>query len=152
MKVYFFAPTCVPECNAVTAGAEITDQDIGEMLDWNGIVGLGEVMDFKGVISGNEKMMKILAVGRSKNAVIDGHCVFLSGKELNAYIAAGPEADHENFTTESAIEKLRSGMYLKLRGPHVLIPRQLVTELTTLPTPSHIHVRTDDAVPDILTI
>ncbi|MGO9644312.1 MAG: adenine deaminase [Candidatus Bathyarchaeia archaeon] len=152
MKVYFFAPTCVPECNAVTAGAEITDQDIGEMLDWNGIVGLGEVMDFKGVISGNEKMMKILAVGRSKNAVIDGHCVFLSGKELNAYIAAGPEADHENFTVESAIEKLRSGMYLKLRGPHVLQTREMVKELTKLPKPWNIIFVTDDVMPDILKI
>ena len=150
MKVYFFAPTCVPECNAVTAGAEITDQDIGEMLDWQGIVGLGEVMDFNGVISGNEKMMKILAVGRSRNVVIDGHCVFLSGKELNAYIAAGPEADHENFTVESAIEKLRSGMYLKLRGPHVLQTREMVKELTKLPKPWNIIFVTDDVMPDLL--
>jgi len=150
MKVYLFAPTCVPECNAVTAGAEITDRDIREMLDWNGIVGLGEVMDFNGVISSNEKMMKILAVGRSKNAVIDGHCVFLSGKELNAYIAAGPEADHENFTAKSAIEKLRSGMYLKLRGPHVLQTREMIEELTKLPTPWNIIFVTDDVMPDIL--
>ena len=150
MKVYFFAPTCVPECDAVTAGAEITDRDIGEMLDWNGIVGLGEVMDFQGVISGSEKMMKILAAGHSRTTVIDGHCVFLSGKELNAYIAAGPEADHENFTVESTLEKLRSGMYVKLRGPHVLRTSEIVTALSKLPRPWNVIFVTDDVMPDIL--
>ena len=150
MKIYFYAPTCVPECNAVTAGAEITSKDIEEMLDWNGIVGLGEVMDFTGVLSGNEKMMKILEAGRSKNAVIDGHCVFLSGKELNAYIAAGPIADHENFTIESTIEKLRSGMYVKLRGPHVLQTSEMVTALSKLPKPWNIIFVTDDVMPDVL--
>jgi adenine deaminase len=50
MKIYYFMPTCVPESNAVTAGAEVTPEDIEEALGWDGIAGLGEVMDFEAVL------------------------------------------------------------------------------------------------------
>jgi adenine deaminase len=150
MKIFFFAPTCVPECEAVTAGAEILSDDIEEMLRWDGICGLGEVMDFPGVISGNEKMLRILEVGRRENAVIDGHCVFLTGNELNAYITAGPNADHENFTVESALEKMRSGMYVKLRGPHILNVKEAVSALHSMPKAWNTILVTDDVMPDNL--
>jgi adenine deaminase len=150
MKFFFFAPTCVPECAAVTAGAEILSQDIEEMLRWDGICGLGEVMDFPGVISGNAKMLRILEVGRRENVVIDGHCVFLTGNELNAYVTAGPDADHENFTVESALEKLRSGMYVKLRGPHILNIKEAVSALHSMPKAWNTILVTDDVMPDNL--
>ena len=150
LRIFFFAPTCVPECGAVTSGAEITPADVEEMLGWKGIAGLGEVMDFPGVISGNEKMMRILETGRKRGAVIDGHCVLLTGNELNAYVAAGPEADHENFNPESAIEKLRSGMYVKLRGPHILDVKAMVSALNGIPKPWNVILVTDDVMPDNL--
>jgi adenine deaminase len=140
----------VPECGAVTSGAEITSADVEEMLTWEGIAGLGEVMDFPGVISGNEKMMSILEMGRKKKAVIDGHAVLLTGNELNAYVAAGPEADHENFNAISAIEKLRTGMYVKLRGPHILDVKAMVSALNGIPKPWNIIFVTDDVIPDNL--
>jgi adenine deaminase len=150
LRIFFFAPTCVPECGAVTSGAEITPADVEEMLAWNGIAGLGEVMDFPGVISGNEKMMDILEMGRKSKAVIDGHCVFLTGNELNAYVTAGPEADHENFNADSAIEKLRAGMYVKLRGPHLLDVGAMVSALNRIPKPWNVIFVTDDVMPDNL--
>ncbi len=113
------------------------------MLGWDGIVELGEVMDYEGVIARSEKMMDILEVGNKHDAVIDGHCVFLSGAKLNAYITAGPEADHENFTVESALEKLRAGMYVKLRGPHILQTESFVSALKGLPKPWNIIFTTD---------
>jgi len=150
MKIYFFAPTCIPESNAVTAGAEFSPEDIEEMLGWDGIVGLGEVMDYEGVLNGSEKMLRILEIGHRRNVVIDGHCVLLQGARLNAYVAAGPEADHENFTVETALEKLRAGMYLKLRGPHILDTRKFVEALKKLPSPWNIILVTDDVMPDNL--
>ena len=107
-------------------------------------------MDFPGVLSGNEKMMRILEIGRKRKAVIDGHCVLLTGNELNAYVSAGPEADHENFNGDSAIEKLRSGMYVKLRGPHLLDVRAMVSTLNGIPKPWNILFVTDDVMPDNL--
>ncbi len=150
LKIYFFAPTCVPESQAVTAGAEITPEDVEEMLGWDGIVGLGEVMDYEGVLSNSPKMIRMIEIGHRRGAVIDGHCVLLSGARLNAYAAAGPEADHENFTVETALEKLRAGMYLKLRGPYILDARKFVAELKRLPDPWNIILVTDDVMPDNL--
>ncbi|MDA4129519.1 MAG: amidohydrolase family protein [Thaumarchaeota archaeon] len=152
MKIYFFTPTCVPESSAVTSGAEMTPEDVEETLGWEGVSGLGEVMDFDGVLGQSEKMIKILEIGRKRNSVIDGHCPLLMGARLAAYSAAGPEADHENFETKSALEKLRAGMYLKLRGPDVLDMRAFVSALKKLPSPINILFVTDDVMPDRLAL
>ncbi len=151
MKIYYFMPTCVPESMAVTAGAEITPEDVEEALGWEGIAGLGEVMDFEAVLGAEEKFMRILEVGWRENAVIDGHCVLLSGARLGAYIAAGPEADHENFTVDSMIEKLRRGMYVKLRGPYILDTRRFVEALKSVPSGwDRVIFVSDDVMPDTL--
>jgi adenine deaminase len=150
LKIHFYAPTCVPESNAVTAGAELTPTDIEEMLSWRGVWGLGEVMDYPAVLRGDEKMLNILRSGIGHDAVIDGHAPLLSGTELNAYMASGPEADHENFTVETMLEKLRLGMYVKLRGPYVLDAKKFVNELNRIPHPRNLILCTDDIMPDNL--
>jgi adenine deaminase len=150
LKIYFYAPTCVPESKAVTAGAELTPNDIEEMLSWEGVWGLGEVMDYPGVLRGDEKMLSILSLGKEHDAVIDGHAPLLSGTELNAYMASGPEADHENFTVETMLEKIRLGMYVKLRGPYVLDTKKFVNALSRIPHPCNLILCTDDVMPDNL--
>jgi adenine deaminase len=150
LRLKFFAPTCVPESRAVTAGAEITPEDMEDMLAWEGICGLGEVMDFPAVLSGTSKMMQILELGRKRNSVIDGHSPLLTGAELNAYITSGAEADHENFTVETALEKMRLGMYVKLRGPYLLDTKKFVSAIEKLPRPWNLIFCTDDVMPDNL--
>jgi adenine deaminase len=149
-KLYFFAPTCVPESKAVTPGAEVTPEDIEEMLDWDGIWGLGEVMDYAGVLEGDKKVFRILKSGAIHDAVVDGHAPLLSGPQLSAYAASGAEADHENFTVETMLEKLRLGMYVKLRGPYVLDARKFVGALGRIPHPYNLILCTDDLMPDNL--
>ena len=51
----------------------------------------------------------------AKDKVIDGHSPGLSGKDLNAYLAAGASSDHESTAFEEGREKLRRGMYLMIR-------------------------------------
>jgi adenine deaminase len=150
MKIYFFVPTCVPESKAVTSGAEITPEDVEEMSGWEGICGLGEVMDYKSVLSCDEKMMKILEIGRRRNMTIDGHCVLLSGNELDAYVSSGAEADHENFYPLHDLNKLRAGMFLKLRGPDILDGRKMISALNSLKNPWGVISVTDDVMPDNL--
>jgi adenine deaminase len=151
LKLYYYVPTCVPESEAVTAGAELTPDDIEEMLGWKGIWGLGELMDYSAVLGEGEKMMKILQIGAEHGAVMDGHAPLLTGLELNAYIMSGAEADHENFTPEAMLEKLRLGLYVKLRGPYILDPRKFVKALRRIPHPSNLILCTDDVLPDNLT-
>ncbi len=150
MKIFFYVPTCVPESNAVTSGAELTPSDIDEILDRREIWGLGEVMDYPGVLNESDKMMRILDVGKKHNAVIDGHAPLLSNSELNGYITAGPEADHENFTAAEMVTKMRLGMYVKLRGPYILDPRKFVRRMKSIPNASNLILCTDDVMPDNL--
>jgi adenine deaminase len=149
-KLYYFVPTCVPESAAVTAGAELTPEDIEEMLAWDGIWGLGELMDYSGVLRGDDRLMRIVQLGAEHGAVIDGHAPLLTGLELNAYVASGAEADHENFTVEAALEKLRLGLYVKLRGPYILDPRKFASALRRIPHPYNLILCTDDVLPDNL--
>ncbi|MCD6235743.1 MAG: adenine deaminase, partial [Thaumarchaeota archaeon] len=150
LKVYVLVPTCVPSLpGRETAGAEITAEDVDEMLGWSRVIGLAEVMDFAGVVNLDPRIIDIVKVGRRRNVVIDGH-VFLKGLDLNAYIAAGMEADHENIVFEDALEKLRLGMLIKLRAPYVLDPSEFVNGLKSLPNPIGYLLVTDDVLPDNL--
>jgi adenine deaminase len=150
LKLYYYVPTCVPESAAVTSGAELTPDDIEEMLGWEGVWGLGEVMDYPAVLKRDEKMMKILELGACHGVVIDGHAPLLTGLELNAYITSGAEADHENFTVQTMLEKLRLGMYVKLRGPYVLDTQKFARALGRIPHPYNLIFCTDDVLPDNL--
>ena len=150
LKLYFYAPTCVPESKAVTPGARLTPEDIEEMLGWEGVWGLGEVMDYPAVLNGDRKMSRILESAAKRDVVIDGHAPLLTGRELNAYITSGAEADHENFTVETTLEKLRLGMYVKLRGPYVLDVQKFADALKTIPHPYNLILCTDDVMPDNL--
>jgi adenine deaminase len=150
LKLYYYAPTCVPESSAVTAGAELSPQDIEDMLSWEGVWGLGEVMNYTGVLNGEDKISRILQIGAEHGAVIDGHAPLLTGRQLDAYIVSGAEADHENFTAEAAVEKLRLGLYVKLRGPYILDPKKFVRALRKAPHPSNLILCTDDVLPDNL--
>ena len=150
LKLYYYAPTCVPESKAVTPGAELTPEDIEQMLSWKGVWGLGEVMDYPAVLNGGRKMGQILELGARSNQVIDGHAPLLSGRELEAYIVSGAGADHENFTVDTTLEKLRLGMYVKLRGPYVLDVKRFVAALEGIPHPSNLILCTDDVMPDNL--
>jgi len=150
LKIYILAPTCVPSLpGRETSGAEITAEDVEEMLSWGRVIGLAEVMDFHGVLNLDSRIIGILEAGRRRRVVIDGHA-YLSGLDLNAYIAAGMEADHENLSFGDALEKMRLGMLVKLRAPYVLDVDEFAKGLRSLPRPFGYLLVTDDVLPDNL--
>jgi adenine deaminase len=114
LDIMISAPSCVPSTDSETSGAEISPNEIKEILFYDNSVGLGEVMNFEGVIKGNEAVLeKLLLIDNRK--VRDGHAPGLSGKKLNAYIAAGIQSEHESVQLDEAKEKLKRGMYLMIR-------------------------------------
>lgn len=78
------------------------------------------VMDMQGVLDGSERMTGILHAGLQRNALIEGHLGGLCGHRLQAYLAAGVSSDHELTSAADALEKLRAGLTLQLRGSHPL--------------------------------
>src|SRR2546428_294765 len=161
LKVLMMVPTCVPSVEGLeTAGADLFAGDIEKMVRMEGVVALAEIMDYDGVVRNRDRMMDIIEVGRKYGVTLDGHCVFLTGKPLNAYISTGIEACHENFVPESAIAKLRAGMdYVKIRNLELmsrLAPdptgdaSAFAGALQNVPDKRSIIFCTDDIMPDVL--
>jgi len=113
LDLFLMAPPCVPSTSLETSGASLEPETIAQLLRWEGCIGLGEVMNFPGVLGGDEDVLRKLEFAGGR--VIDGHAPGVSGKDLNAYIAAGIRSDHECTTLEEAEEKLKRGMYVMIR-------------------------------------
>ena len=114
-KCTFGAPSCVPATIFETAGANLNASDVDQLLQLPEIKYLSEVMNFPGVLNGDEELMQKIASAKKYNKVIDGHAPGLMGADAKKYIDAGISTDHECFTAEEALDKLKFGMKILIR-------------------------------------
>jgi adenine deaminase len=115
VKFYFGAPSCVPASAFETSGASIGPEQLAELLRLQEIRYLGEVMNFPGVLSSDPTVTSKISMARKYSKPIDGHAPGLRGKDLEKYVNAGISTDHECFTKEEALEKIRLGMKVQIR-------------------------------------
>ena len=113
LDVFLMAPSCVPATHLETSGADLDAVALKQILRWKETIGLGEMMNFPGVLNRDDGVLSKLRLASGKPS--DGHAPGLSGRELNAYVAAGIQSDHESTTLEEAKEKLRRGVYVMIR-------------------------------------
>jgi len=114
-KFHFGAPSCVPATVFETAGAEITVDDVIELLGLPEIHYLTEVMNFPGVLFDDPIVLAKIQAAKEAGKPIDGHAPGLMGKDVEKYINAGITTDHECFTKAEALEKLKYGMKILIR-------------------------------------
>ena len=115
LRVLTLAPTCVPSVPSLeTSGATIESQDIHDLLKRDEIIGLAEVMDYWGVINQDRRVTEIVLEGRNSGKLITGHIRGLDGPELNAYLAAGVESDHEHLSEVGILYRSRLGMIVEI--------------------------------------
>lgn len=152
LRVICAAPSSVPSTPGLEmSGADFAGQEMETMLAWSEVGGVAEVMDMHGVLNGSERMLEILNAGLNSGKLIEGHARGLSGADLQAYLAAGVTSDHELTSGADALEKLRAGLTLEIRGSHPYLLPEIVAALKTLPhLSSQITVCTDDVPPDML--
>lgn len=112
---YFGAPSCVPATSFETAGAILGPDEVEEMLSWPDIHFLSEMMNFPGVLSKDDAVMQKITAARLLGKPIDGHAPGLKGDEAKRYADAGISTDHECFTVEEAIDKIKAGMKILIR-------------------------------------
>jgi adenine deaminase len=110
---FIMLPSCVPATLFETAGARLTAEDLKRMIGDERIAGIAELMNYPGVYLGAESELAKIEAGKGKN--IDGHAPGLRGRNLNAYVLAGVQSDHESTELAEAQEKLRLGMHILLR-------------------------------------
>jgi len=148
VDIFLLIPSCVPATDMETSGARLDAHDIAGFKGKPRVLGLAEVMNVPGVIYGGDESLSKIAV--FKNDVIDGHAPLLTGRDLNAYILAGPGSDHECSSIDEAREKLRRGMYVMIREGSLARNLKALLPLVSPFSAGRCMLVTDDVHPDDL--
>ncbi|EAU44885.1 adenine deaminase [Salipiger bermudensis] len=137
--------SCVPSTHMETAGAELLAEDLAPLMGHPSGIGLAEFMNYPGVIHRDPEAMKKLRLFEGGH--VDGHCPLLSGKDLNAYVAAGIRTEHEATSAGEALEKLRKGMRVLIRDGSVSKDMHALQPLLSERTAPYMCLCTDDRNP-----
>lgn len=146
IDIRYMLPSCVPATPVDVGGATLDAKDLAGFSHRPGILGLGEMMNFPGVLAGDGEVLVKIAIC----PIRDGHAPFLAGNDLNAYILAGLQSDHECTTRGEAEEKLKKGMYLYIREGSTERNIEELAPLVTPATVSRCCFATDDCHADLL--
>ena len=150
LNVFVMLPSCVPATHLETAGAHLDAFALSPLMPSKWVRGLGEMMNFPGVLFKDPEVMKKLQLAYDARKVVDGHAPGLSGRDLNAYIAAGVSSDHECTGVAEAREKLRCGMTVMIREGSGARNLDDLLPLVTEQNAAQLIFCTDDRHPDTI--
>ncbi|MCX6245149.1 MAG: adenine deaminase [Bacteroidetes bacterium] len=148
-RFYFGASSCVPATGFETAGASLGVEELEEMLKSDDIWYLSEMMNFPGVIYGDSDVLKKLELAKKYRKPVDGHAPGLTGELAKKYIEAGISTDHECYSLEEAVEKIRYGMKVLIREGSAAKNFDALAELIR-EYPAEVMFCSDDKHPDDL--
>jgi len=92
----------------------VTGDDLLEMLDWEGCVGLEEP-PYIPVAERDPVIVRLIGRALSQGKVVMGHAAGLTEEELDAYAAFGITGDHEQLNAEEAVQRVERGMMVSTR-------------------------------------
>lgn len=128
LRVYVMIPSCVPASRFESPAAPLEADAFPALLRHPRVLGVAEMMNYPGAIGGDAALLDKMALTHFRG--IDGHAPGVRGRELNAYLVAGPSSDHECSTLDEAMEKRRLGMWIMIREASMI--RNLVDLLPML--------------------
>ncbi|WP_306132852.1 adenine deaminase [Roseivivax marinus] len=137
--------SCVPSTHMETSGATLEADDLEALRGHPSGIGLAEMMNYPGVIHRDPGIMAKLRAFEGGH--VDGHCPLLSGRDLNAYAAAGIRTEHEATSAGEAAEKLRKGLRVLIREGSVSKDLLALQPLLTERTAAYMCLCTDDRNP-----
>jgi adenine deaminase len=141
------APSCVPSTPLETAGAELGVGEIDDLLAHPRVVGVAELMSFSAVIAGEGEQLAKVAVADHAKKTVEGHAPGLTGRDLQAYLAAGIGSDHESTSLAEGREKLAAGAFVMVREGSVTRDLDALMPLVTPRHADRIGFVTDDRLP-----
>ncbi len=145
LNMFVMASSCVPATHMETSGAQLEAEDLAPLLGHDWVLGLAELMNYPGVALGDEGMLDKIQL--FKDRVLDGHAPDMTGKMLNAYVAAGVQSEHECTNLEEAREKLRLGLAIFIREGTTTRNLEPLLPLITPENHGAICFCTDDRIP-----
>lgn len=146
--MFVMASSCVPATAMETSGATLEAEDLLPLRDHPQVLGLAEMMNYPGVIHADEDILQKLE--DFGDLPLDGHIPAVTGKPLNAYVAAGIASDHECTTAAEAREKLRLGMTIFIREGTTTRNLRPLLPLVTPMNHTRLCFCTDDRQPNSL--
>lgn len=150
-KFYFGAPSCVPATPFETAGGEIDASDIENLMSRSEIHYLAEMMNWPGTVNQDPLVMEKIRISQKYGKPIDGHAPGLKGELAEKYVKAGPNTDHECFTYEEALGKIKLGMKISIREGSAAKNFEALIDLID-DYPEKIMFCSDDKHPDNLAV
>jgi adenine deaminase len=92
----------------------LTGDDLFEMLEWEGCVGLEEP-PYIPVAERDPVIVRLIEKALAQGKVVMGHAAGLTEAELDAYAAFGITGDHEQLNAEEAVHRVERGMMVSTR-------------------------------------
>lgn len=149
LKVFWGAPCKTPYTLPVSnVGHYFGPDDHRATHHWPECVGIWEtVREF--IQEMDDKVLAALEIAEANRLPVLGCSPMASGTKLNSYLQSGVRADHESYTADEFLEKLRNGMHVVIRESsisHFLTENlRIVTEMGIKAT-RRISFCTDDVV------
>jgi adenine deaminase len=149
LKVFWGAPCKTPYTLPVSnVGHYFGPEDHRATHDWPECVGIWEtVREF--IQEMDDQVLAALAIAEKSRLPVLGCSPMARGAKLNSYLQSGVRADHESYTADEMLEKLRNGMHVVIRESsisHFLTENlRIVTEMGIKAT-RRISFCTDDVV------
>jgi adenine deaminase len=148
-KFFFGAPSCVPATGFETAGAKIDINGVMALLKLPEVKYLAEMMNYPGVLMNDDEVMAKIKIAQQLGKPVDGHAPGLRGTTAKQYFDAGISTDHECFSYDEALDKLKLGVKIIIREGSAAKNFEALIELLPL-YPDQIMFCSDDKHPDDL--
>lgn len=148
-KFFFGAPSCVPATGFETAGAKIDTNGVMALLKLPEVKYLAEMMNYPGVLMKDDEVMAKIKIAQQLGKPVDGHAPGLRGTTAKQYFDAGISTDHECFSYDEALDKLKLGVKIIIREGSAAKNFEALIELLPL-YPDQIMFCSDDKHPDDL--
>ena len=145
LDVFVMAPSCVPASDFESPCGPLGPDEMRAILRHPRALGVAEMMNFPGVIAGDPDVLARIVAPH-----VDGHAPGVTGRALDAYVAAGISTDHEAFTAAEALEKRRRGMWVLIREASNARNLRDLLALVREHGPDYCAFCTDDREPDFL--
>ncbi|MFN3267687.1 MAG: amidohydrolase family protein, partial [Zestosphaera sp.] len=153
LRLYFLAPVKIPfHPGLETVGGELGPDDVKELLKLPETVGLSEIVAMN-LLLGDKDYLAAVEIGKKHKVTLEGHAPMIKDQVLSAYAAFGIRSDHESFTTEEALQRVRNGLRLMMREGSVAknLHETVKVVVEKRVDPRYVLMITDDVdAPDLL--
>jgi adenine deaminase len=115
LRFFIEVPSRVPTAPGLeTSGGYLGPEEVREYLRREEAVSLGE-LNYQNLLSLKDEYLEKVASALNLGKVVNGHLPGLTGRLLDASLAAGVMDDHESISFEEALEKARKGCSVMVR-------------------------------------